>query len=77
MPMATWISKFPALRTIPERSGSGYLFAALPGLNFHGAQFLPEAETAGAAAILTNLEVQTDLPRIYVDIPRRSLAASE
>lgn len=52
----------------------GYLFAGLPGFNHHGAQFLPEAEAAGAAAILTNLEVQTNLTRIYVDSPRLALA---
>ncbi|MCI0602694.1 UDP-N-acetylmuramoyl-L-alanyl-D-glutamate--2,6-diaminopimelate ligase [bacterium] len=52
----------------------GYLFAALPGSNYHGAQFLAEAEVAGAAAILTNLEVQTEMTRIYVDSPRLALA---
>jgi len=52
----------------------GYLFAALPGFNYHGAQFLTDAEAAGAAAILTNLEVKTELTRIYVDSPRHALA---
>jgi len=52
----------------------GNLFIALPGFNFHGAQFLKNAETAGAAAILTNIEVETTLPRIYVDRPRYALA---
>jgi UDP-N-acetylmuramoyl-L-alanyl-D-glutamate--2,6-diaminopimelate ligase len=52
----------------------GYLFAALPGFNYHGAQFLPDAEAAGAAAVVTNLEVQTALTRIYVDSPRLALA---
>ena len=52
----------------------GYLFAGLPGFNYHGAQFLPDAEAAGAAAVLTNLEVQTALTRIYVDSPRLALA---
>ncbi len=32
----------------------GYLFAALPGTNVHGARFIPEALEAGAAAILTD-----------------------
>ena len=52
----------------------GYLFAGLPGFNYHGAQFLSEAEAAGAAAVLTNMEVQTALTRIYVDSPRLALA---
>src|SRR4026208_2018800 len=52
----------------------GNLFVALPGFNFHGAQFLKDAENAGAAAILTNIEVPTELPRIYVDSPRLALA---
>ena len=52
----------------------GNLFAALPGVHFHGTQFLKNAEAAGAAAILTNIEVDTQLPRIYVDSPRYALA---
>ena len=52
----------------------GYLFAGLPGIQFHGAQFVAEAEAAGAAAILTNLPVETKLPRIYVESPRYALA---
>ena len=52
----------------------GYLFAALPGVNFHGNQFVAEAEASGAVTILTNEEVQTTLPRIYVDSPRLALA---
>jgi len=52
----------------------GNLFAALPGTNFHGAQFLKDAEAAGAAAILTNKEISTELPHIQVDSPRYALA---
>lgn len=52
----------------------GHLFAALPGLNFHGAHFVEEAETAGAAAVLTDIPVTTKLPVIYVDSPRFALA---
>jgi UDP-N-acetylmuramoyl-L-alanyl-D-glutamate--2,6-diaminopimelate ligase len=52
----------------------GNLFVALPGFNFHGVQFIKEAEAAGAAAILTNIEADTQLPRIYVDSPRLALA---
>jgi UDP-N-acetylmuramoyl-L-alanyl-D-glutamate--2,6-diaminopimelate ligase len=52
----------------------GNLFAALPGSNVHGSRFLKDAETAGAAAILTNIEIPTELPRIYVDSPRFALA---
>ena len=32
----------------------GYLFAALPGLNFHGAEYLQEAILKGASVILTD-----------------------
>ena len=32
----------------------GYLFAALPGSKAHGADFVPAALAAGAAAILTD-----------------------
>lgn len=37
----------------------GYLFAALPGLNVHGKQFIAQAVKAGAAAILTEPDVDT------------------
>lgn len=52
----------------------GNLFAALPGLQFHGTEFLRDAEAAGAAAILTDRRVPTELPLIYTDSPRLALA---
>ena len=52
----------------------GYLFAGLPGIQFHGGQFVPEAEAAGAAAILTDTPVPTGLPQILVKSPRLALA---
>jgi UDP-N-acetylmuramoyl-L-alanyl-D-glutamate--2,6-diaminopimelate ligase len=52
----------------------GYLFFALPGTNFHGTEFLSEAEASGAVAIVTNVDIQSSLPRIYVDSPRYALA---
>ncbi len=52
----------------------GDLFAALPGIETHGLQFLPEAERAGAAAILSNQKVETGLPLIVAENPRLALA---
>jgi UDP-N-acetylmuramoyl-L-alanyl-D-glutamate--2,6-diaminopimelate ligase len=52
----------------------GFLFAALPGCNFHGLDFLNQAEAAGAAAILTDRKISTHLPCIYSDAPRFALA---
>lgn len=61
----------------------GHLFAALPGVNAHGAQFIPKALAAGAAAILTNaagskiaesvLE-SSDAALIVVENPRQALS---
>jgi UDP-N-acetylmuramoyl-L-alanyl-D-glutamate--2,6-diaminopimelate ligase len=52
----------------------GFLFAALPGCNVHGIDFLPQAEASGATAILTDRKISTSLPCIYSDSPRHALA---
>ncbi len=57
----------------------GYLFAALPGAQSDGRDFIADALARGAAAILapvgTGLPSQTnEIPVIDVDNPRRSLA---
>ncbi len=51
----------------------GFLFAALPGQHFHGIRFLPDAERAGAVAVLTDQWVQTNLPQIRTEVPRLAL----
>lgn len=53
----------------------GALFAALPGLHAHGSQFLPQAEAAGAAAVLSDRVLHTSLPLIVAAQPRSALAA--
>ncbi|MGV6802426.1 MAG: UDP-N-acetylmuramoyl-L-alanyl-D-glutamate--2,6-diaminopimelate ligase [bacterium] len=52
----------------------GFLFAALEGENFDGAKFIPQAEKAGAVAILARNGVKTSLPLIASAEPRRELA---
>lgn len=52
----------------------GDLFAALPGAETHGLEFLAEAEAAGAAALLTDRQVSTKLPLILVKNARLALA---
>ncbi len=56
----------------------GFLFAALPGTSVDGAQFIPAAVQAGAAAILlpkdSPMPGGVDLPVIAVEDPRRALA---
>ncbi|MEM1431159.1 MAG: UDP-N-acetylmuramoyl-L-alanyl-D-glutamate--2,6-diaminopimelate ligase [Pseudomonadota bacterium] len=61
----------------------GYLFAALPGTNLHGASFIPAALEAGAAAILTDAagarQAETVLAGssvavVVVEDPRAALA---
>ena len=61
----------------------GHLFAALPGVNAHGASFIPAALDAGASAILTNTAgakiaeeflAETDAAIVVVENPRQALS---
>ena len=51
----------------------GFLFAALPGAVADGAAFIPQAEKAGAAAVLARPGVATRLPLVADAEPRRRL----
>ncbi len=53
----------------------GDLFAALRGSDFDGHQFFREAEQRGAAALLVESPVSTELPQIQVADGRAALAA--
>jgi UDP-N-acetylmuramoyl-L-alanyl-D-glutamate--2,6-diaminopimelate ligase len=59
-----------------RRVREGDLFAALPGLNVHGLDFLDAAVSAGAGAILSDADPQpgVDLPWIRSAHPRRDMA---
>ncbi|MEM8986844.1 MAG: UDP-N-acetylmuramoyl-L-alanyl-D-glutamate--2,6-diaminopimelate ligase [Pseudomonadota bacterium] len=52
----------------------GFLFAALAGVNADGARFIPQAEAAGAAAILAAPGVEASVPLVHDENPRRALA---
>lgn len=52
----------------------GFLFAALPGVNMDGAKFIPQAEAAGAAAVLARPGVSAGVPVVADENPRRRLA---
>ena len=52
----------------------GYLFAALPGTKLDGAKFIPQAEEAGAVAVLALPGTQANVPVIEQDEPRQALA---
>jgi len=54
----------------------GDVFAALPGLNVHGLDFLDGAVAAGAAAVLSDADPQPglDLPWVRSARPRRDMA---
>ena len=51
----------------------GYVFCALKGTKANGADFVPEAVQKGAVAILTDQDVQTEIPVIKVENPRSIL----
>ncbi len=52
----------------------GFLFAALPGGKADGADFIPQAEKMGAAAVLARPGVRTSLPLVADAEPRRRLS---
>ncbi|MEU4691212.1 UDP-N-acetylmuramoyl-L-alanyl-D-glutamate--2,6-diaminopimelate ligase [Actinoplanes sp. NPDC023714] len=58
----------------------GDLYAALPGANRHGAEFIASARSSGAVAVLTDraglpLAAEAGLPALVVDDPRAVLGA--
>ncbi len=72
-----------ALTTDPDIKGltadsraveRGFLFAALPGVLFDGARFIPQAEERGAAAILARPGARSSLPIVIDREPRQRLA---
>jgi len=77
-----WAGPLPAITDIgidSRATCAGELFAALPGLNAHGARFAGQAVAAGAAAVLTDaagLEQTLDLgvPVAVADDPRAAMA---
>jgi UDP-N-acetylmuramoyl-L-alanyl-D-glutamate--2,6-diaminopimelate ligase len=74
----------PAVRVTGITSDSrlvapGDLYVALPGSGRHGAEFVPQALAAGAAAVLTDAQGQavvggTGVPVVLVADPRREMA---
>jgi len=60
-----------------RKVASGDLFAALPGLNAHGLDFLDVAVEAGAAAVLSDADPQPgfELPWLRSATPRRAMAS--
>jgi UDP-N-acetylmuramoyl-L-alanyl-D-glutamate--2,6-diaminopimelate ligase len=57
-----------------RKVSKGDLFVGLPGLHFHGLQFLPQAEQAGAVAVLSDRKPDTTLPCAVVPNARLALA---
>src|SRR5439155_4428805 len=53
---------------------AGNLFAALPGVHFHGNRFIPDAEKSGAVAVLTDQPADTQLTLVLTQNPRLALA---
>jgi UDP-N-acetylmuramoyl-L-alanyl-D-glutamate--2,6-diaminopimelate ligase len=62
------------LATDSRAVSEGFLFAALPGAAADGAKFIPQAERAGAVAVLARPGVKTSLALIEDVEPRRRLA---
>jgi UDP-N-acetylmuramoyl-L-alanyl-D-glutamate--2,6-diaminopimelate ligase len=53
----------------------GALFVAVPGMEADGAEFAPDAAARGAAAIVSEVELDTEVPVVRVPDARAALAA--
>jgi UDP-N-acetylmuramoyl-L-alanyl-D-glutamate--2,6-diaminopimelate ligase len=53
----------------------GDLFAALPGSDFDGHRYIPAAVERGAAAVLAEQQIESEVPVILVDDSRAALAS--
>jgi len=51
----------------------GDLFVAIPGARHHGTRFVRDAIERGAVAVMTETEVEDDVPQLVVESARRSL----
>jgi UDP-N-acetylmuramoyl-tripeptide--D-alanyl-D-alanine ligase len=58
---------FTGITTDSRQVKPGMLFAALPGENFDGHDYIQQAEERGAVAVLVCREVKTDLPILQVE----------
>jgi UDP-N-acetylmuramoyl-L-alanyl-D-glutamate--2,6-diaminopimelate ligase len=67
-----------ALAVDSRRVNPGTLFAALPGVNAHGSQFVGEAVQRGAVAVLAGAPLEAAVPVVVARNPRKafSLAAA-
>ena len=52
----------------------GMMFVALSGVKADGAQFITDAVARGAAVVVASSSVETDVPVLVTDQPRRALA---
>jgi UDP-N-acetylmuramoyl-L-alanyl-D-glutamate--2,6-diaminopimelate ligase len=68
-------TEITGIRLDSRKIKRGELFAALPGMETHGLQFLPEALKLGAGAVLTDRRIDTTVPVIVVPEARKALAA--
>lgn len=61
--------------TIDSRKvAPGALYICIPGTRVDGHAFVPQAQAAGAAAILCEREMDTDLPQVIVPDARRAMS---
>lgn len=66
---------FTGVYTDSRKPVKGGLFVALEGERFDGHDFIKNAQSDGAAAVLCRKECETDLPVIYVDDTKKALLA--
>lgn len=79
MPVATAAPAIPINHIVTNSAQTGLadLFVAIPGFQVDGHDFIPEAISRGARAIIGQRPAPTDCPVFYAQVPDARLAASQ
>ncbi|UCD18158.1 MAG: UDP-N-acetylmuramoyl-L-alanyl-D-glutamate--2,6-diaminopimelate ligase, partial [Candidatus Zixiibacteriota bacterium] len=57
-----------------RRAQPGFIFVAIPGYRVDGREFISDAVRNGAVAVVTDTELESDLPQLVTPTPRKALA---
>ena len=67
-------AEIPRISNDSREIGKGDIFVAMKGVLVDGHDYIEEAKKRGAALVVCDHNVDTDIPQIIVDNPRKALA---